>query len=129
MFNMSRKAKKILAALLMALATILLGFGLKLSPLLETSQKNLSNYFYDEREIGDEIVVVAIDEKSISEPESGGLGSFGNWDNITYAGVIENIESAKPSVLYLDILFSSNSQSISLPSLINYLKTKRRRKN
>lgn len=114
---MPRKTKKLIAAFFIALGVFGVSSILKLAPLLETQQKTLSNKLYGERELTDEIVIVALDEKSMLSPELGGLGGYSEWNNTYYAEVIRNIEAENPSVLYLDILFNGSSQSISLSSL------------
>lgn len=62
-----------------------------------------------------DIVIVTIDEKSISE-----LGKYDDWNRGYYAKVIDNItQNSKPAVIGLDVLFTGESDSIYDQELIN----------
>ena len=62
-----------------------------------------------------DIVIVTIDEKSISE-----LGKYDDWNRGYYAKVIDNItQNSKPAVIGLDVLFTGESDSLYDQELIN----------
>ncbi len=53
----------------------------------------------------EEIVVIAIDEKSLGE-----LGRWGEWSRSYYAQIIDYLSKGKPKVIGFDILFSEESK-------------------
>lgn len=63
-------------------------------------QKGLQNQFYDYDSASRDIVVVAIDEKSLS---SDGLGPLNQWQRAYYAQVIQNVLSAGAQAIGIDI--------------------------
>ena len=78
-----------------ALGTLVVSSLLHASGFLWESQKVLSHELYHEREIGEDIVIVAMDDKSRAEPEEGGLGSKTFWPRTYYSQVIEAITARR----------------------------------
>jgi class 3 adenylate cyclase len=93
--------------------------GFRASGVLEGMQQNLSTKLYSERELLEDIVIVAIDEKSLSAPEQGGLSGFQSWSRKTYADTLSTIEKGEPAVVFFDVLFSSESNGIKSDELIS----------
>ncbi|MEK9160045.1 MAG: adenylate/guanylate cyclase domain-containing protein [Patescibacteria group bacterium] len=80
---------------------------------LEDTERNFSAHLYQERELSDEIVIVAIDEKSISTPETGGLDRYSSWNRGYYAQALENIQKEAPTAVFFDVLFSTETDGLS----------------
>jgi class 3 adenylate cyclase/CHASE2 domain-containing sensor protein len=108
----SNKISKILAGIVIAVASVLLAWLMSVLGALATTNGNLSHNLYHGRELADDIVIIAIEENSFLEPEQGGLGSFQNWNRSYYAEVIENVQAGDPSAVMVDVLFTSASDSI-----------------
>lgn len=107
-----RKQKKLIVGLiLLSLVTASTTFLHGLS-FLNGFQKNLSALLYHERPLSDDVVVVAIDEKSIAQTESGGLGKLASWDKTVYAKTLNNIETTGPDSVFFDIYFSSATDGL-----------------
>jgi len=63
---------------------------------------------YDEKNVpSDEIVIVAIDDKSLADDA---MGRWQDWKRSNYADLIEKLEKANVAVIGLDITFSEHSQ-------------------
>ena len=107
-----KNKKKLLAGILATMSIILLCFGLRFTYLLDAQQQNLSTQLYKPRELSEELVIVAIDEKSLSSVSQGGLGGFNQWSWKYYAEVLSQVESGKPTTVFFDILFSSEQSGI-----------------
>jgi adenylate cyclase len=69
-------------------------------------QRNLQNKFYDYDSASSEIVVVAIDEKSL-KPEQ--LGPLTQWPRSNYARAIEVLNSQNAAVIGIDMTFPDAS--------------------
>ncbi len=76
---------------------------------LEKQQLYLSNFLYYERPTKNQVVVVAIDDESISED---GLGKFSSWCRTYYVPVLEKLTGNKPAAIGIDVLFSSKSEGL-----------------
>lgn len=110
-----------MVGVLILVGTGLLSLGFERSTLLDDLQKNLSTLLYHERELSQDIVIVAIDEQSLFPPEAGGLGGLGNWSRLHYSEVLHRIENGEPSEVLFDILFSSASNGIKGNELVSIL--------
>ena len=69
-------------------------------------QKSIQNAFYDFDSATNEIVIVAIDEKSLAENE---LGPFKNWKRENYAKAIDILNKKGSAVVGIDITFPDKS--------------------
>ena len=104
------------------LGTLVVAGVLHASGVLSESRKVLSHGLYHEREIGEDIVIVAMDDKSRADPEEGGLGSKTFWPRTYYGDVIEEIEKGSPALVMLDVLLTSESSSITEGNLEEIVK-------
>ena len=69
-------------------------------------QKDLQNKFYDYDSASPEIVIVAIDEKSLQEDN---LGGFNKWKREYYAQAIDVLNEAGAAVIGIDVTFPDSS--------------------
>lgn len=69
-------------------------------------QKSIQNVFYDDNQASSEIIVVAIDEKSLSENE---LGALVTWPREYYAKAIDILNNQKAAVIGIDLTFPNKS--------------------
>jgi adenylate cyclase len=69
-------------------------------------QKGLQNKFYDFASPSDQIVIVAIDEKSLSEDA---LGKFEKWPRAVYAKAIDTLNEAGASAIGIDVTLPDRS--------------------
>jgi adenylate cyclase len=90
---------------------------------LASLSHNLSAHLYTERPVSEEIVIVALDEKSMSSPETGGLGSLREWSRLYYQKVAEEINAGDPSAIAFDILFNANSSGLTRSELYSIAKS------
>lgn len=114
---MKQKQKKILAAGVIAFAVLFMASILHAFGALNLVNLKLSNSFYHEREIADNIVIVAIDEKTLFEPDQGGLGGISLWTKSIYTKVLNEIENAGAKVVMFDLLFQNKSDFITVEKL------------
>jgi adenylate cyclase len=76
---------------------------------LEKQQLYLSNFLYYERPTKHQVVVVAINDETVSDE---GLGKFNSWCRTYYIPVLEKLAEYKPAVVGMDILFLSKSEGL-----------------
>ncbi len=76
---------------------------------LEKQQLYLSNFLYYERPTKNQVVVVAINDETVSEQ---GLGKFTSWCRTYYVPVLEKLAEYNPAVIGVDILFLSKSEGV-----------------
>jgi adenylate cyclase len=69
----------------------------------------IADSLYTKNEPSDEIVIIGIDEVSISE--EAGLGRFGSWSRAHYKEAIENLEEAGAKVIGLDLYLTEKQTS------------------
>lgn len=116
---MNRKTKKILAGLLISVFVIACTNLFNKLELLNSLNLELSNYLYKEKDLKDQIVIVAIDEKTNGPKEEGGLGNIRNWTSSMYSQALDEIEQAESPVVMFDILFRSPSDGIKSEEIID----------
>lgn len=85
---------------------------------LRNLDQKLSHSLYQEREITDEIVIVAIDNLTLGTKENGGLDQISNWPYDYYAETIDHINSGSPAVIMMDILFAEETSFIPHDSIV-----------
>ena len=83
-------------------------------------QLKFADNFYHTRPASDEIVVVKVDEKSLSK--DAGLGSFENWNRGIYAKILNNIKKHEPAVVALDFFFRKSGNTVEEQDADNELK-------
>ncbi len=110
--------KKLGAALLITVVTTILFTALAAWNPLNKWQLKLANHLYNRSEPSDKVVIVGIDDGSISEE---GLGRWQDWSRLAYVDVINNLEEAGAEVIGFDIFFNQSSNGISEESLINII--------
>lgn len=69
-------------------------------------QRGLQNSFYDDDQASSEIIVVAIDENSLSEKA---LGSLTSWPRAYYAKVIDTLNQNGAAAIGIDLTFPNTS--------------------
>lgn len=94
---------------LAAIATIILSV---VNPLNNWHLK-IADSLYTNNNPSDQIVIIAIDEKSISKQE---LGRFYDWPRTYYAKTIENLNEAK--AIGIDLFFTEESETITRDELL-----------
>lgn len=100
------------------LAVVLAGVLLAWWNPLEKQQLFLSNFLYYERPTEHQVVVVSIDDRTVS---SEGLGKFSSWCRTNYIPVLEKLAEYRPAVIGIDILFLSKSEGLCKDALQNVL--------
>jgi adenylate cyclase len=103
------KIKKYSGAALIFLMVILVCGLLAWWNPLEKQQLYLSNFLYYERPTDHQVVVVSIDDQTVSED---GLGKFSSWCRTNYIPVLEKLAGYKPAVIGVDIFFTNKSKGI-----------------
>lgn len=93
---------------------LLIAFALHGSDVFEGFGKKLSHGLYSPRETSSEIVIVAIDDVSISKEN---LGPFASWPKGYYAQVIHQMRNAGAQSIFLDVIFDNPSTSLSYAEL------------
>ena len=57
----------------------------------------------------EDVVIIDIDELSISPTEDGGLGRYQNWPQAYHGQLIETVSSGNPSAILFDIIFDKEN--------------------
>lgn len=100
-----------------------LGIGLGIAVLVSLMAKfeigqvwhlKFTDHFYTRNDPSEEIVIVGIDQFSLSEKQ---LGRWQNWRRSYYAQVIENLREAGAKVIAVDVIFPTKSQGVSQAEL------------
>jgi adenylate cyclase len=96
--------KKINAALIIAFCAITF-FGIAAYfNIFELWQLKLSDFLYQDRAISENIVIVGVDDFTLSNE---GLGHFENWDRSVFAQALNNINKYSPKAVAFDFFFKS----------------------
>jgi len=112
MFKSKNKSvQKIISIVLISVAVVLITAVLIIINPLETWHLKLSNSLYTHDNPSEDIVILSIDERSISA-EPIGLGKFNDWRRTYYADVIDKLNEAEVKVIGIDLLFSEKSKDI-----------------
>lgn len=106
------KQKKFIVGFLLLMLCTLSATVLHSVETLSGFQKNLSSLLYHPRAISSDVIVVAIDTKSLSSLQSGGLGSFGSWNRGMYARVLDQVEAGTPNSIFFDIYFPTATDGL-----------------
>jgi len=89
-------------ALILGSASGLLLIILAAGNVFDIWQLHLSDFLFSPRKTSEEIVIVPVDDKTISR-----LGPFDTWDRGNFAKVLENINKYDPKVVAFDFFFKS----------------------
>lgn len=73
-------------------------------------QLQLANNFYGNQKPNNDIVIVAIDDDSLSD--NVGLGNFEKWSRENFAKVLDNINKYDPKVVAFDFIFRQKKDEI-----------------
>ena len=119
---MEKTKKNLLTSLLFSLIITLFLILVMSTKML----KAIDNFNYDfilehGNSINDRIVIVAIDEQSLSNPS---LGKYDSWNRSYYATVINKIYEYNPSVIGVDVLFTGTSEEENDKALVDAVKGK-----
>ncbi|MBN2306735.1 adenylate/guanylate cyclase domain-containing protein [Candidatus Peregrinibacteria bacterium] len=98
--------KKILKYIGLGAALLLLVFLVMQRGWFMGIQHSLQNKFYDYDSASSEIVIVAIDEKSL-KPEN--LGPFKSWPRMNYAKAIDVLNANNAAAIGIDVTFPDHS--------------------
>ena len=116
---------KWILALALNLVVLACATSLHASGALSSWQARLTHPFYVSRAASSNIVLVGIDDKTLSAPEEGGLGSMKDWPRAHFSTLIGNLREAGAHSIYMDIVFRNSSQSVSYFDLANlYLESR-----
>ena len=121
MRNLSVIKKLVVSLIFTTLVVIISAAILKFDLLTSWENKITDTLYNSENRASQEIVIVAVDPKSLDE--FNGLGRFFDWSREYYAQAMENITQNNPKVIGFDLLFSNYSQGISGYSLENLIKS------
>jgi adenylate cyclase len=110
--------KKISYTLLFTVVTTILFTAFAAWNPLNKWQLKLTNHLYDRNEPSSEVVIVGIDDSSISDE---GLGRWQDWSRLAYVDVVNNLEKAGAKTIGFDIFFTRSSNGISEESLVDII--------
>jgi len=110
----NKNIQKLVFGLLVSLGVTLIMLILVLWNPLNNWHLKLSNSLFTYNNPSEDIVIVAIDEKSVgtTNKTKTSLGKFNEWPRTVYANVIEKINQSHSKSIGLDILFASKSEGI-----------------
>lgn len=111
---------KLLASICIGLAVTLIFAVLSKTAFFENLHLRFSNSLYQNKTTSKDIVIIAIDQKSLDDDV--GLGRFQDWRRTYYAQVIENLSKAGAKVIGLDIIFNRRARGIPEEDLIELAK-------
>lgn len=105
---MAIKINKSLAALIFAIICGALTVLFAITNVFNVWQIHFSDSLQAQSPLNNDIVIVGVDENSISE---NGLGSYENWTRANFAKVLNNISKYQPKVVAFDFFFKSQKDS------------------
>jgi len=110
---MQKVYKKIATALGIGAIAALICTALALTNPFNTWHLKLADSLYTSQNPSDQIVIIAIDEKSIA---SENLGRFYDWPRTHHAQVIDNLQNTK--AIGIDLFFTEESETITRDELL-----------
>ncbi len=110
---------KILFGLLTSVLLSILFLGMMERNVFSTIHLKISNFFYFQgvNEASEDIVIVAIDDKSFEVANASELGTL-TFSKADYARVIENLEGAGAKVIGLDVILSEATNPVDQAVLV-----------
>ncbi len=102
---MSLHKNKLLIAALLGLLLSILIILIFLSRVFSISQLQFADQLYGGKKPSSDIVIIAVDETSLSD--QAGLGRYENWNRNYFAQALENINQAQPKIVAFDFFFHS----------------------
>lgn len=106
--------KKIFEKIIVIVAVLLIVGLSSFLPILSSVNNIFTNSLFTRDEVSDEIVIIAVDDKSTLAPPYG-LGKFSNWSRKHFSRVLENLDGAK--VIGMDFLFNSPSEMVNFDEI------------
>jgi adenylate cyclase len=111
LFLMSKKHKNLLAAIIFGILILVVVILTAWADLFGFWQYQLSDTFQKGRPVSPEIVIVSIDENTITE--NTGLGMIEKWNYDNFTRVLENINKYNPRVVAFDFFFKNERDAAS----------------
>jgi len=112
--KLKQKTRKLVAGVSICASILVLTSILSIVNPDSSWQDKFSANLYYERPISDDIVIIYINDYSLSADT---LGRWQDWDREYYAQTIDNLSSAEASVIGLDLLFNRESKGASEAAL------------
>lgn len=112
---MKKQKLKLVGIALTTVITAAVMILLVILNLFEKTQLQLASFLYHERPTKNPVIIVAIDNKSLSDDQ--GLGKFETWSREYYAKVVENLEQYQPASIGFDIFFQNENRGIAINEL------------
>lgn len=98
-------------AVLIGLSVFIISAILALVNPFQVIQWKVTDLFFTPKQVNDQFVIIAIDDKSLS-PEAG-LGRFRDWPRSYYSQLLRAINPHKPAVVAFDLDFREQSKGMS----------------
>lgn len=102
---------KALAGVGIGLLITLLILPLSVFKVFDSLHLHFADSLYTLNEPSDEIVIIAVDDKSTQSPPTG-FGLFQQWNRERFTDVMEVLEKEKAKVIAIDFTFRASSQSV-----------------
>ena len=119
-FVLKTKRKKIFVSVALSAVNAFLWSIFYFNGIFGGWQLALQDKIYStENRVGEEIVIVAIDDASIADSR---LGRWQDWKRAYFAEAIKNLHAANAAVIGVDILFSENSTAADDAKLVAVLR-------
>ncbi|MFA6528410.1 MAG: adenylate/guanylate cyclase domain-containing protein [Candidatus Gracilibacteria bacterium] len=115
---MKARLKKLILTVCVSLILAIFASALSVFAVPQALQERFQKHLFVGREISDDILVVYIDDYSLSD---NGLGRWQDWSRKYYAQVIDNLADAGAQVIGIDILFSAKSSGVSEDDLFSII--------
>ncbi len=104
--------RRLIAIFLIAIINFGLFYGIIQSGFLYSWNYRLTDNLYtSENQTSKDILIVAIDEKSLQGKEEGGLGRWQEWTRDFHAQTLKNLQNAGAIAIGVDVLFLDDSQN------------------
>lgn len=114
--------KKLFSALVLSFSVLAVVSGGHFLEFFKHQNQQLSHFLYRERALNPDILIVAVDDKTLAETSKGGLGNLGEWNAKTYSQTFARIIEGEPSSILVDILFDTPSSSLQRRDIAEILK-------
>ncbi|MFH1284915.1 MAG: adenylate/guanylate cyclase domain-containing protein [Candidatus Peregrinibacteria bacterium] len=110
------KNRALSGALIGVLVTIVLTLGISAN-LFESLNNGFTDSLYTLNAPSDDIVVIAIDDKS-TQPFPEGLGRFSQWSRDKYVELLEILKKENPKVIAFDLVFHTPTEAVPREKLL-----------
>lgn len=120
MLNRILKNKILFSSIIGLLITILCTIGFA-SGVFHSLHETFSNSLYTYNNPSEEIVIIAIDDKSTQPQELGGFGRFSQWSREKYVELLDTLAKENPKVITFDIIFHTHTTSIQSEDILEFV--------